>query len=71
MHPSYTQLYAETDKVKGIILADLKDDACFDDAVHDIKEDVNEIVPATEHEPQTQSLGNLDHSRSNCWQEET
>ena len=72
VHPSYTQLFVETDKVEENIFADLKDYICFDDAIHDMEEDVNEIFPETQHESQTQSLGHLGHSLwSNCWQEET
>ena len=58
VHPSYRQLYAQTDKVKEKIFADLKDNACFEDAIYYMEEDVNEIVPETQHESQTQSLGN-------------
>ena len=57
VHPSYPQHQAERDKVKKKIFADLKDKACFEDAIYDMEEDVNEIVPETQHESQTQSLG--------------
>ena len=48
----------ETDKVKEKIFADLKDNACFEDVIYYMEEDVNEIVSKTQHESQTQSLGN-------------
>ena len=58
VHPSYPPLYMETDKVKEKIFADLKDNACFEDVIYYMEEDVNEIVSKTQHESQTQSLGN-------------
>ena len=56
---SFRQLYAEKDEVKEKIFADLKDNASFKNVFHDMEEDVDEIVPETEHESQTQSQGCL------------
>ena len=53
VHLSNRQLDVETDEVK--IFNGLKKDACFDNAIHDMEEDVDEIIPETELESQTQS----------------
>ena len=62
MHPSYRKFYADTTEVKKKIFADLKDNAYFDEVIHDEEDEVDEIVPKTELESQTQSQGCPDNS---------
>ena len=57
MHPSFHTLYADKAEVKEHSYLDLKDNTCFEDAIYNMEEDVNEIVSETQDESQTQSLG--------------
>ena len=66
LKPAIQQLcekYFLSEKIEGQLFDDLKEDACYDEAVHHVEEDVVEEVPETKLESKTQSQGQGHSSR--------
>ena len=60
--PSYHILYKDTAEIKEELFTCLKEDACFDEVVCDVEENMDKEVPQTAPESQNHSQGCLGYS---------